>query len=472
MNITLIQPSTMTSEPPISLAVLKGPLEQAGHAVRLIDLQIPDVRQQWESLFTSEPVDLVGITAMTPQVMQADEIAKKIRSVRPDVPVILGGVHATFLPERTLREFGSFDLLVLHEGEETIVELASRLERGRPTADVNGIAYRSNGDVVITPRRPRILDLDSWPNHHEHYDFDFYVHNNSCGYSDRCVSTVVSRGCPYDCRFCATKNFWTRRYICKSTDAVIREMRYVLDRGVRHVMFRDSTFVINKAWIYEFCQKILENNLRFKWGIQARVELVDFELLSRMKKAGMNRVSFGVESGSQRILDFYGKGITLAQVEKAFEVCRRLRIETEAFFMLGALSETKEDMELTYQFAKKLKPTISRVFLFMPLPGSELYQYYVDQGYRVSNYKDIHSGKAFFPAGDMTLEELEEMRSKWIHDLERKSHLLVRGANMVAGIRSLKDIKRAGNKMAKRLKWHTQNVRNALVKHRARVSQR
>jgi len=453
-NITLVQPFTMSYEPPISLAVLIGPLELAGHAVRLIDLQIPDVRRKWESLLTSEPVDLVGITAMTPQIMQADEIAKKIKTVLPDVPVILGGVHATFLPEQTLCEFSTFDILVMGEGEETIVDLVSRLEYGKPIADVKGIAYRSNGSVVITPSRPRILDLDTWPNHHEHYDFDFYVYNNSCGYSEKCVSTIVSRGCPYNCRFCATKNFWTRKYISKSTDAVIKEIRYVLDRGVKDVMFRDSTFVINKKWVHEFCEKILQKKLQFRWGIQARVELVDFELLSHMKKAGLKQVSFGVESGSQKILDFYGKGITLKQIEKAFEVCRKLRIDTEAFFMLGALPETREDMELTYQFAKKLKPTTSRVFLFMPLPGSELYRYYIDQGYRF-NYKDIHSGKASFPCGDMTLEELEEMRVKWLHDFQGKTRLLVRGIHLMMGIRSLYDVKRACNKVLKRLNWHS-----------------
>ena len=241
------------------------------------------------------------------------------------------------------------------------------------------------------------------------------------------------------------------KYISKSTDAVIKEIRYVLDRGVKDVMFRDSTFVINKKWVHEFCEKIIQEELQFRWGMQARVDLVDFELFSHMKKAGLNKACFGVESGSQKILDFYGKGITLKQVEKAFEVCRKLRIDTEAYFMLGALPETREDMELTYQFAKKLKPTTSRVFLFMPLPGSELYQYYIDQGYHF-NYKDIHSGKASFPCSDMTLEELEEMRMKWKRDFQRKTRLLARGINLVTGIRSLSELKRACYKVSKRLK--------------------
>jgi anaerobic magnesium-protoporphyrin IX monomethyl ester cyclase len=177
-------------------------------------------------------------------------------------------------------------------------------------------------------------------------------------------------------------------------------------------------------------------------------------LFSHMKRAGLNKVSFGVESGSQKILDFYGKGTTLKQVENAFEVCRKLRLNTEAYFMLGALPETKADRELTYQFAKKLRPTTSRVFLFMPLPGSELYEYYTEQGYHFTNWKDIHSGKASLPCGDVTQQELEEMREKWIHDFERKTHLVARGVDMMMGIRSLHDAKRAYRKVSRRLKCH------------------
>ena len=207
MKITLIQPFTMSCEPPISLAFLMGPLMTAGHTVRLIDMQIPDIRSRWQSLFISEPSDLVGITAMTPQVMQADRIAREIKSVLSEVPVVLGGVHATFLPEQTLQKFSAFDILVMGEGEQTIVELVSKLECGKPISDVKGIAYRSNGSVVINPSRPRILNLDTLPNHHEYYDFDFYIKNNDCRYSEKCATTVISRGCPYNCRFCATKNF-------------------------------------------------------------------------------------------------------------------------------------------------------------------------------------------------------------------------------------------------------------------------
>jgi anaerobic magnesium-protoporphyrin IX monomethyl ester cyclase len=447
MNITLIQPFTDSIEPPISLAVLIGPLKQAGHKVRLIDLQIPDVRRKWESVLPSEPADLVGITSMTPQIIQAHKIAQKVKTAFPTVPVILGGVHATFLPQETLRKFDAFDTLVLGEGEETIIELVSRLEHGRAIEDVKGIAYRSNGDVIITPPRPRILNLDPWPNHHEHYDFDFYARNNSGTNYRPCVSTFVSRGCPYNCRFCATKSFWTRRYVAKSTDAVLNEIRYILDRGVQSIKFRDSTFVINKRWVHELCDKILQNKLWFKWGIHARVDQVDFELFAHMKKAGLDDVYFGVESGSQKMLDFYGKEITLKQVESAFEICRKLDIDTVACIILGALPETREDMELTYAFLKKIKPTYTRVFLFMPLPGSELYSYYLDQGYK-PNYNDIHAGKASVGCGAMTVEELEELRKRWIREFRvRKRSLCASGLRLAMRVRSWHDAKYAAKKI-------------------------
>lgn len=408
MNITLIQPFTgeFDVEPPKSLACIAAVLDQAGHRVCLIDLQIPGVRKQWEAIFDTEQVDLVGITAMTPQVKHAHEIAERVKTILPGLPVIVGGTHATLLPEQTLCEFQAFDVIVIGEGEETIIELVSRLGRKEPIADVRGIAYRSNGEVIITPFRPRILDLDALPDHHNYYNFDYYLNNNTLeGYEARSASLIVSRGCPFTCRFCATNKFWTRKYVSKSTDEVINEIRGVMKRGAERMKFRDSTFIINKAWVHELCEKIRKEKMRFNWAVNGRVDLADYDLFRHMKKAGLDTIHFGVESGSQKILDFYGKGITLKQTEKAFEICRKLKINTGAYFMLGALPETREDMELTYQFAKKIKPSFSLIFLFMPLPGSKHYDYYIDQGYKF-DYKNIRADRAVFPSAGLTIEEL------------------------------------------------------------------
>jgi anaerobic magnesium-protoporphyrin IX monomethyl ester cyclase len=463
MNITLIQPFTDNIEPPLSLGFLSGVLKQAGHHVRMIDLQIPEIRHQWNELLAEEPVDVVGITAMTPQIKQAHEIAVQIKTALPNVPIIVGGAHPTLLPEQTLREFQAFDMIVIGEGEETIVELLSRLQRKEPIADssVRGIAYRLNGDVMMTQPRPRILDLDTLPYPHYNYNFDFYLNNNSFGFTEKCVSMIVSRGCPYNCRFCATTNFWTRKYICKSTDGVIKEIRYVLQRGAEGIVFRDSTFNVNKKWVHELCGKILKENLTFKWAMNARVNLVDYESFSIMKKAGLDTVYFGVESGSQKMLDFYGKGITLKQTEKAFEICKKLNIHTGAYFMLGALAETREDMRMTYEFVKRLQPTFSLVFIFMPLPGSELYQHYIDEGYHF-DYSDIRSDKAVFASAGFSIGELEAIREKWYHDFNKKPNLFMRGSKAMKEMRSLKDFKKICKKTAKYLIGQTKRAKKGL----------
>ena len=440
MNITLIQPFTDNLEPPLSLAFLAGVLTRKGHRVRIVDLQIPKVRNQWESILNEQPIDLIGITAMTPQVKQAHEIAQQIKSHLPEIPIIAGGAHPTLLPSQTLQEFQSFDMIVIGEGEDTIVDLAARLEHKEAIADekVQGVAYRLDGKIIITEPRPRILDLDGLPNPHDHYDFDYYRNHNSFGFTENCVSMIVSRGCPYNCRFCATKTFWTRKYICKSIDSVLTEIRSVLKRGAEGIVFRDSTFNVNRAWVFELCLRIIKEKLRFKWAINGRVNLVDSELFRRMKEAGLDTVYFGVESGSQQMLDFYGKGITLEQTEKAFEICRKLKIHTGAYFMLGALPETREDMELTYQFVKKLKPTFSLVFIFMPLPGSELYDYYINKGYQF-NYNDIRSDKAVFPSAGFALDELESIRRQWYRDFNKKPNAIARSFSSLAHIRSWHD---------------------------------
>lgn len=457
MNVTLIQPYTgeVDIEPPKSLACLAAVLDKTGHKARIIDLQIPEIRRNWKTIFNSEMVDLVGVTAMTPQVNQAHKIAEQIKAILPDVTIVAGGVHATLLPKQTLQEFSAFDILVIGEGEHTITELVSKMGQEGPFMheSVCGIAYRSNGEIKITSPRPRIQDMDSLPNHHDYYDFDYYLHNNTLDSQDNSVSLIVSRGCPYNCKFCATRNFWETKYVNKSTNGVIEEIRYVMKRGGEFLRFRDSTFVINKKWVHELCGKMINEKLRIRWTVNARVDLVDYDLFRHMKKAGLDSVYFGVESGSQRILDFYGKGVKLEQVENAFEICRKLKIKTGAYFMLGALPETREDMDATYKFAKKLKATNYLVFIFMPLPGSALYDYYIEKGYKF-DYSNIRSDKASFPSAGMSLEELENLRDKWWEDLNRvneKPNLILNVINRVLEVRSLKDVRRLWKKVVKRL---------------------
>ncbi|MBI5235110.1 MAG: B12-binding domain-containing radical SAM protein [Deltaproteobacteria bacterium] len=448
MNITLIQPFTGGTdvEPPHSLACIFAALDKAGHRCTLIDLQQCKVRERWEEIFKNTPVDLVGLTGMTPQVQDAHEIAARVKASRPDVRIILGGVHATLLPEQTLKEFPFFDILVIGEGEDTVVELSSRLEDRLPYDDVAGIAYRKDGSIVITPPRPRITNLDSLPDHHAYYDFDFYLKNNSFETSDKAISLIVSRGCPYNCQFCATRNFWTLKYNNKSVDKALGEIRGVMRRGAEYIKFRDSTFVINKKWVREFCERIIKEKLRFRWAANARVDLVDYDLFKLMKKAGLDTICFGVESGSQRMLDFYGKGVTIEQIEKAFAVCKRLRLRTGAYYMLGALTETREEMDATFRLAKRLNAAWSWCFLFMPLPGSELYQYYIDQGCTF-DYSRIRSDKAAFSSAGYSIAELEEKRAGWYQELNKRPNRLSSGINALLDVRSIYDLRRVTRKV-------------------------
>lgn len=457
MTITLIQPNNYGTdiEPPKGLASLAAYLDQRGYKVRLIDLQIERVEKEWEKILTSESTSLVGITATTQQMMRAGEIAKRVKALLPDTHIILGGVHCTVMPEQTLDEFPLFEVCVIGEGEETLLELASRAKAGKPLADesVLGIAFRSNGKNIITPRRPRIKDLDLLPIHHDYYDFDFYLYNNTLWNvgENQSASLIVSRGCPYNCHFCATRNFWSNKALCKSVDGTLEEIRYVLDRGARGVRFRDSTFGVSKKWVRELCTRIIKEKLEFDWTINSRVDLVDYDLFKLMKKAGLVSVFFGVESGSQRILDIYNKQVTVEQTINAFKICRKLRIHTGAYWMLGLLPETREDMEATYQLGKKVKADQNIVFIFMPLPGCELYQYYIDQGCEF-DYDSLRSDKALFEnQSGFTLEELTDIRTKWFDEFNARPNVLVRGINSFLDIRSFKDVKRFWKKIANRL---------------------
>ena len=455
MNIALIQPHNygVDIEPPKGLASLSAYLCSHGHEAKIIDLQIRTVRDRWEDVFREKSYDLVGLTATTQQIKEANEIALKVRGLKPDAKIILGGVHCSVLPEKTLEDFPVFDACVIGEGEITILEIVNRMKMGMSFVDetVKGVAFSTPQKNIVTERRPRLGNLDLLPIHHDFYDFEYYLDNNTLWVGDNAVSLIVSRGCPYNCQFCATRNFWTNRYVCKSVESTIAEIKYVINKGAKSVRFRDSTFVINKNWVRELCEKILEENLVFDWDINARANFVDYDLFKLMKKAGLGSVFFGVESGSQKILDFYGKGITLEQVENAFAICKKLKIFTGAYWMIGVLPETREDMELTYQFAKKIKADKNYVFIFMPLPGSELYDYYIDNGFEFE-YEELRTDKALFhSASGYSLDELSEIRSKWFHDFNLPPNIVNRTFHQLLSIRSTRDLKKIFQKIERKL---------------------
>ncbi len=360
--------------PPLGLGYLAGSLLDAGHDVEIIDCMKDKIRnERLGSIMSEKNPDIVGITAMTsfyPAVIGACKIVRASCKAK----IILGGPHPTALPELTLRETGAAAVIV-GEGERTMVELAGSRDWKR----VRGIAYIRDGKLAKTGPRP-LADLDElpWPA----WDLippDRYP-KAPHGIIFRRFPTapiMTSRGCPYDCSFCASNCIWHQKFRRRDPKDVVDEMEYLVKKfGVKEIHIEDDNFTLVKAHAMKVCEGMLEKKLDVSWTCPngVRADALDLELLELMKKSGCYLLAFGIESGSEAMLKRHSKGINKERIRSAIGMCRKVGIETLGFFILGLPGETKETIEETIAFAKETELDRAHFGIFTPMPGSRLWE--------------------------------------------------------------------------------------------------
>lgn len=428
MKVLLINPKTnlpieTRTSPSLGLAYLGAVSEWQGHTVRIYDGDVEDI--SLEEVLRHFAPDLVGITANTIQVESAWRDAALVKSVA-DVPVVLGGPHPTVLPAESA-ERPEVDIVVRGEGEATWEELCQwRAENGEwqgtilGLQSVQGISYQTlDGQVHHNPDRPVIEDLDSLPLPAYHlFKMDRYTnlqptvdHIGGPSYP-----ILTSRGCPYRCTYCS--QIGPRRWRMRSPENVVAEWRWLVrDLGAAEIGVLDDSFNINRQRVLDICDLLIKEELtHVPWiminGIRAN--LVDMELLGRMRQAGCIRSAFGVESGNQEILDsVIGKQLTLEQVRAAFKAAKEVGMETIGFFMIGLPGETEETMNDTIRFAIELDPVVANFSMATPFPGTEMSRIVKEKGrLLVNNYDDFafFEGRASFEMDGMTAEMVER---KW-----------------------------------------------------------
>jgi len=338
------------SSPPLGLAYLASMIRDE-HEVKIIDSNVlnysfDDVRREMKNF---DP-DVVGITSVTPSIYEAYKVADLAKSVREDCIVIMGGPHATFLPDEVLMECKSIDIVVLGEGEETFRELINVIDRGDPLEDVKGIAFRKNEKTFVTKPRPLIKDLDKIP----FPSFDMLPMDKYELQGVRYMSVISSRGCPFRCYFCASSRIFGGYWRGRSPRNVVEEIKLIHDKfGVKNIEFVDDTFTLNERRVEEICDEILRERLDISWGASSRVDSVNRELAEKMRRAGCWVVYLGIESASQEILDATGKRITMNQIAKAVRILKEAGIQVLGSFILGFPEETIETAEQTITLAKK-----------------------------------------------------------------------------------------------------------------------
>ncbi|WP_456474597.1 B12-binding domain-containing radical SAM protein [Candidatus Pyrohabitans sp.] len=357
---------------PIGPLYLVSSLEEGGYNVDFRDYQLNGFKDPLtpESIlaFLGDSSDVVGISCifnMLPSVLMAVEELKKRH---PEKKIILGGPGPTGVAEHILRHFPSVDVVVRGEGEKTIVELLDRLDRDMK--NVRGICYRDGNRVRVNPPQERIKELDTLPAYHR-IKFKEYAN----------VGVMTSRGCPYRCSFCEVSPLWGHTNYQRSIENVMEELSLLRDKyGVESIRFCDDTFVLSRKRVLEFCSEIRKEGLDIRWACMGRVNLMDRELMGEMRRAGCRGVQYGVESGSNRVLQKINKGFTKQMAGDVILKSVEYFEHVISTFIWGFPFESMEDFYETIFFMSSLAEAGSKIkfFLLSPSPLSQLYRDYRD----------------------------------------------------------------------------------------------
>lgn len=371
---------------PLGLLQVAAALRDSGHLVSLADYSFCDSIDQLDALY--EDAELCGIAVSAAAMTgRAREVLHHIRSGFPQLPVVAGGAYPSIFPEASLKEL-SADFVLAGEAEESMAELCAALAEGRGLESVRNLTWvSSRGDVVTNSRRPVNPSLDSLPfPARDLIDYESYRKNGMFEYG-----AVTSRGCPYNCMYCkpSTDLIFGGGIRYRSAENVVRELsQFARQLGVNclPVFFKDDTITLHPlGWFRDFHSLLEEEGLKLKWHCATRVDTVSREKLQIMARSGCSCISYGVESGSRRILDFYRKGTTPEQAEDAFRWSREFGIEATAMLMIGCPEETDEDLNATYRHLKKLKPDDIVVYFSTAIPGREIHEWARDMGYLIDN---------------------------------------------------------------------------------------
>ena len=386
--------------PPIGLYYLAAYLRENGVGVSILDAKSLHISHEetYKEIEREEP-DLVGVEVFTTQLRSARILCQEMRERFPEIRIVLGGPHIHSQYAEIIKE-DWVDFCVRGEGEITLLELVQAISNGGGYEKVRGICFKKGGEVVITPERPQIPNLDILPfpardlTPVEIYKEAMWLEEGNY------TMASASRGCPYRCHYCEVPSFWpSRRY--RSVDNILDELEQIAeDYDIRFVKYSDEIFCVHKKWLMEFCRKTMERGLQdvVKWACETTVNSITPEMLDAMKQAGCDSVFYGFEFGNQQILDdSNSKRQKIPVMHQAIDWTKQAGIKVYGNFMMGYPTETKEDVEMTIALARSTKLDHTSFSIVTPFPGTALYRECKEKGLlRSENFEEysyFHPGK-------------------------------------------------------------------------------
>jgi len=365
------------SSPPLGLLYLAACLKEDGYDISLLDQAAVNFSNNdvinWVK---NEDPDVVGFSVLCISFENAKLISKELKLWNPNLIIVLGNYLATFYPHKILSNYSWIDICVRGEGEKTFLELINTLERNKDLSIVRGITYRDDKIIKENETRPFIQNLDELPIPDRTMVPDIYKNRiGGIDLSPRKFTTIVtSRGCPFSCTFCGCSAFSNGIWRTRSVQDIFEEICYLAGKGYREILIVDDNFTLNKKRVFKLCNKIEKENLDVVFICDGRVNNSSYDLLRAMENANFKIIMYGIESSSQRILNYYKKGITPQMSLQATKNARKAGFKIIiGSFMIGALDETYDEAINTLKFIPKLDIDFPYILFTRALPGTQLF---------------------------------------------------------------------------------------------------
>ncbi len=402
---------------PLGLACISSYMKANNLDVTLFDAHAHHLsRKPLLKYVVSEKPDILGLSVMTFHLPTIISFLKDLKSILPEICVVLGGPHVNAIPEETLNSVAEADIAVIGEGECTMVDLVTTLKNDQDLTGVKGIVFRTDTNITRTPQREYIENLSELPYlDWESLPIEKYwdVFTSKKNYA----RIFASRGCPFNCTFCGASKILGKKIRKRSPKHIVGELKYLYDKfKVREVLFNDSTFNIDNDWVQEICEGIIRMKRPLIWRCNVRADMVKSETIKLMKKSGCVKVIMGVESADEEMLKSMRKGESLEQIKKGIDILKECEMPSDHGFIIGMPGDTVQAISRSIEFAKSIRASVVTFSLATPLPGTTFYEKAKQEGMVVSDWtKFDFFGVPYTPKG-MTKEQLQSLYRKAVKE--------------------------------------------------------
>jgi anaerobic magnesium-protoporphyrin IX monomethyl ester cyclase len=375
----------IAASPPLGVLYIATLLKNEGIEVSILDqaakgLSIRDVID-WVN---KEDPDILGFSTLISSGRTAAMISEEVKKENPNPTIVFGNYYGTFNAERILRKYPSVDVIVRGEGEYTSLELVKYLKGGEDLKHVLGVTFRKEDQVVSTSDRPLVKDVDALP-FPDRDLLEVEYHSTTAGVNvapKKFSSFISSRGCVFRCRFCGCRKFAHNRWRPRSVENILEELQLLESQGYRQFLFVDDNFTLDQKRVIKLCRRIRKERMDIEWICEGRVDGSPLVMLRELVKAGCRMFYLGIESASQKVLDYYDKQATTQQARIAVKNARKAGVDViVGSFIVGAPNETRQEIEKTLKFAEELKIDVPQFNVLSAFAGTDIWEELKTKGF-------------------------------------------------------------------------------------------